>query len=122
MDVDAINSFASYRRKEQNKEGKGDGTSKGKSMGPKSAKGSCKGKTSKCGLSGLENPKAKSSQEAQRRITLTMLGLTMDGVVTSGKMTVVHLVGTKVLCQFRRLILSLGRFDHGAVSSPKRFT
>ena len=106
-------------------------TIKGKSNGTKGATGSHKGKTSKNGLSGLENSKSETSSETQERdmsIPLTLPGTTVEmvtngtmaGVLMNGMMTGVLLDGTKVGNK-RISSFSLGGLDVSATSCPKRF-
>ena len=75
---------------------------KGKSKGTKSAnrgaKGSHKGKTSKIGLSGLENSKSETSSELGNRdmyVPLILPG-TMVGIVTNGTMAGVTMNGMMI--------------------------
>ena len=98
-------SWSKSESKGKSKENKEE--SKGKSNGTKGAKGSHKGKTSKTGLSGLENSKSETSSETQKYAQTCPTddswihdGWNLDesivGVLINGMMTGFLLDGTKV--------------------------
>ena len=72
------------------KGGKGDGTANETSTGSKSANGSCKGRSSRSGLSGLQKRNqrhVKNTGNSTDVFPLTNLGLLMTGVMTNGMMS-----------------------------------
>ena len=122
------------RAMEKSKENKA--ISKGTSKGTKSAKGSHKGKTSKTGLSGLENSKTETSSETQESAQTcpTDNSWFHDGWSddqwnddrshdewNDDRSSVGWHVGWEQTCGQCASSFSAGSFDLGAMSSPKRF-
>ena len=114
---------ASNRRASKENKGK----SKGRSKGTKGAKGSHKGKTSKTGLSGLENSKPETSSETRESAqTCTTDNSWFHGGWSydewnDGWSSVGWHEGWEQTCDTSASSFLLGSLDLGATSSPKRF-